>query len=155
MDNAITVKVKKISPTATMPTKGSEQAAGYDLYADLKGEKSIVIPADGTAFIGTGLTMAIPVGYWGGIYARSKISCKRAMRPANCVGVIDSDYRGEVIVCLRNDDSKTERTIQHGERIAQIIVDKLYKTEYEEIPEGEELPSTDRGEGGFGSTGRF
>ncbi len=142
------VKIKKLSESATMPTRGSLAAAGYDLYANV--ESDTVIAPHTTAKIGTGLSMEIPDGYFGGIYARSGIATKEGLRPANCVGVVDSDYRGEIIVAVHN-DSDVERTITPAERIAQIIIQPYLSVTFEEA---DELAESERGAGGFGSTGK-
>ncbi len=138
---------KKLSGTAKMPTRGSDGAAGYDLYADLEAPKTIM-PGE-TVKINTNIAVAIPAGYFGGVYARSGLSIKRGLRPGNCTGVIDEDYRGNVIVALHNDNIDPQ-DVQPGERIAQLIIQK-----YEEVEfiEAEELEDTTRGAGGFGSTG--
>ncbi|MDD6305529.1 MAG: dUTP diphosphatase [Clostridiales bacterium] len=141
------VEVKKLSETAVLPVRGSEQAAGYDLCADI--ESTVTIWPGETAKIGTGLAFAIPQGYFGGIFARSGLSTKKGLRPANCTGVVDSDYRGPVIVALHNDSTK-EQTIEPGERIAQMILIPYLSAEFEPVAE---LDETARGEGGFGSTG--
>lgn len=141
------VEVKKLSETAVLPVRGSEQAAGYDLCADI--ESTVTIRPGETAKIGTGLAFAIPQGYFGGIFARSGLSTKKGLRPANCTGVVDSDYRGSVIVALHN-DSTEEQTIEPGERIAQMILIPYLAAEFEPVAE---LDETARGEGGFGSTG--
>lgn len=141
------VKVKKLSENAKLPTYGSEFSAGADLYAAT--DDSIVIPSGETAFIGTGIAVEIPSGYVGLVYARSGLACKKGLAPANKVGVIDSDYRGEIKVAIFN-HSKEDKTIEAGERVAQLIVAPFLKCEYEEA---DELSSTSRGDGGFGSTG--
>ncbi len=142
------VNVKKLSDSATMPTRGSLAAAGYDLYANVK--EDVKIAPHTTEKIGTGLAMEIPDGYYGGIYARSGIATKEGLRPANCVGVVDSDYRGEIIVALHN-DSELDRVITPDERIAQIIIQPYLSVEFEEA---DELTDSERGTGGFGSTGK-
>lgn len=141
------VEVKRLSDTAQLPVRGSEQAAGYDLCADIA-EKLEIAPGE-TAKVTTGLAFAIPEGYFGGIFARSGLSTKKGLRPANCTGVVDSDYRGPVIVALHNDSAET-RVIEPGERIAQLILLPYLAAEFDEV---EELDETDRGCGGFGSTG--
>lgn len=141
------VKVKRLSGTAVLPVRGSAQAAGYDLCADIA-EPLVIAPGE-TAKVATGLAFAIPDGYFGGIFARSGLSTKKGLRPANCTGVVDSDYRGPVIVALHNDSDKA-RTVEPGERIAQLILLPYLAAEFEET---EELDATERGEGGFGSTG--
>ena len=142
------IRVKKLRSEATIPTYGSAAAAGADLYACL--EKEVTIPAGKTVFIPTGLAMEIPSGCAGLIYARSGLACKRSLAPANKVGVIDSDYRGEFIVALHN-HGKIAQTIAHGERIAQLIITPVLTPSYAEV---EDLTNTDRGSGGFGSTGK-
>ncbi|WP_026494573.1 dUTP diphosphatase [Butyrivibrio sp. WCD3002] len=142
------VKIKKLDSEATLPGRGSLAAAGYDLYANVK-EDTKIAPHT-TAKIGTGLAMEIPDGYFGGIYARSGIATKEGLRPANCVGVVDSDYRGEIIVAVHN-DSDVERTITPNERVAQIIIQPYLEVEFEVV---DELRESERGAGGFGSTGK-
>lgn len=145
------IRVKKIRDNAILPTRGSAAAAGYDLYA----AEGAFIPAGKTIMIGTGLAMEIPKAFWGGIYARSGLATKQGLRPANCVGVIDADYRGEIMVALHN-DSDSERIVQAGDRIAQLVFHPLLEIVLED---GEawkvvdNLDDTDRGDGGFGSTG--
>ena len=143
------IKIKKLHKEAKIPTSGSAYAAGYDLYACLS-EGDIEIAPHATAKVGTGLSMAVPEGYFGAIFARSGLAAKEGLRPANCVGVCDSDYRGEYIIALHN-DSDTPRTVSHGERIAQLVVMPYLPIEFEEC---ETLPETERGAGGFGSTGK-
>lgn len=143
------IQIKKLDPRAVIPSSGSKYAAGYDLYACLPGG-SVDIPPHTTEKIGTGLSMAIPEGYFGAVFARSGLASKQGLRPANCVGVCDSDYRGEYIVAIHNDSQSTQ-TIKHGDRIAQLVVLPYMSLEFEE---SESLPETDRGSGGFGSTGR-
>ena len=143
------IQVKKLRPCAKLPTRGSEKAAGYDLYACLDGETADILP-HGTFRVGTGLSIAIPDGYFGAIFARSGLASKQGLRPANCVGVADADYRGEYLVVLRN-DSDAVRTIRDGDRIAQLVVLPFLPAEFEET---ETLETTSRGGGGFGSTGR-
>lgn len=138
---------KKLNENATTPTRGSEEAAGWDLYACI--DKEIWIQPHETVKIGTGLAVAIPTGYYGAIYARSGIATKKGLRPANAVGVIDSDYRGELIVALHN-DSEHPQSVVPAERIAQIIVCPYMNVKWNEV---KELDITERGEGGFGSTG--
>ncbi len=142
------IPVKKLCPDAQLPTRGSAQAAGYDLYACLP-EGVVTIAPHTTARIGTGLAIAVPEGYFGAIFARSGLAAKQGLRPANCVGVADSDYRGEYIVALHNDTDEA-RTIAHGERIAQLVVMPYLGVTFDEV---EQLDATERGEGGFGSTG--
>ena len=142
------VKIKMLSNDAKMPTYGSEYSAGADLYAVL--DKTIEIAPGETAFIGTGLSMEIPVGYVGLIYARSGLACKKGLAPANKVGVIDSDYRGEIKIALHN-HSGIVQTVESGERVAQIVIAPFLKCEFDST---DELSDTARGEGGFGSTGK-
>ena len=142
------VAVKKLREGAVLPTFGSNEAAGADLYACL--EQDVTIAPGETVFVPTGLAMELPRGYAGLIYARSGLACKRGLAPANKVGVVDSDYRGEFIVALHNHGSQP-RTISHGERIAQLVVTPVLIPEYIEV---ETLSDTQRGTGGFGSTGR-
>ena len=142
------IKIKKLTDTAKTPTRGSEYAAGYDLYADVK--ENVQIKPHETVKIGTGLAMEIPDGYFGAIFARSGLATKEGLRPANCVGVCDSDYRGEYIVAIHNDSEKT-RTITAGERIAQLVVMPYLPVTFDEVSE---LTDTNRGEGGFGSPGK-
>jgi dUTP pyrophosphatase len=141
------VKVKKLDERAIIPTYGTEFSAGADLYA-LPGE-AITIPAHTTVLIHTGLSMEIPEGYAGLIFARSGMATKRGLAPANKVGVIDSDYRGEFMVALHN-HTDSEAVVEGGERVAQLSVVPFLKAEFEL---SDELSSTDRGAGGFGSTG--
>lgn len=142
------INIKKLTDTAKTPTRGSEHAAGYDLYADVKNQ--VMISPHETAKIGTGLAIEIPDGYFGAIFARSGLAAKEGLRPANCVGVCDSDYRGEYIVAVHN-DSDQPRVIDPGERIAQLVVMPYLAVTFEEVTE---LTDTNRGEGGFGSTGK-
>ena len=165
------VKVKKLDERAILPTRGSSSAAGWDLYA-LSTEEPTVIQGSKTELIHTGIAMEIPEGYFGAIYARSGLATKQGIRPANCVGIIDSDYRGEIMIAAHSDccpvmsyfkelgngmgpwevskDPNSTRIINGGERIAQLIIQKYDPVEFEEV---EELDQTERGEGGFGSTG--
>lgn len=142
------VFVKRLNNKAIIPTKGSKQAAGYDLYACLEEDEITILPHT-TAMIGTGLAFSIPYGFFGGIYARSGLASKQNLRPANCVGVVDSDFRGEVKVALHNDGNEP-RTIHNGDRIAQLIIQPYPDTYLIELSD---LDTTERGEGGFGSTG--
>lgn len=142
------VAVKKLREGAILPTFSSEGAAGADLYACL--EHDVTIAPGETAFVPTGLAMELPRGYAGLIYARSGLACKRGLAPANKVGVVDSDYRGEFIVALHNHGTQPQ-TISTGERIAQLVVTPVLIPEYVEV---EALSDTQRGTGGFGSTGR-
>lgn len=141
------VEIKKLSETAVLPSRGSSQAAGYDLCADIK--EPLVIQPKETVKVDTGLAIAVPEGYFGGVFARSGLSTKKGLRPANCVGVIDSDYRGPVMVPIHN-DAEVARVIESGERIAQLILIPYLTAEFCEVAE---LDTTERGENGFGSTG--
>lgn len=142
------INVKRLTETAKLPTRGSAYAAGYDLYADLT-EKVLIRPQE-TKMIHTGLSMEIPEGYFGAIFARSGLAAKEGLRPANCVGVVDADYRGEFMVALHN-DSEAERTVEPGERIAQLAVIPFLAVEFNDV---QEISDTVRGAGGFGSTGK-
>lgn len=143
----IKVDIKKLNNRALLPTRGSEQAAGWDLYSN--NEEAVTVNAHATIMIGTGLSMAIPNGYFGAVYARSGLATKQGLRPANCVGVIDSDYRGELIVSLHNDTNEI-KTINPNERIAQLVVMPYLAVEFDEK---DILDETSRGNNGFGSTG--
>lgn len=141
------VKFKKVNKLAKMPTRGSEHSAGYDLYACT--DKDIIIMPHETVKIDTGIAIELPNGTFGAIYARSGLATKRGLRPSNCVGICDSDYRGNYIVALHN-DLDTAQCIQAGERIAQLIIQRFEEVNFVEV---DELSDTERGEGGFGSTG--
>lgn len=141
------VRIKKLRENAVVPTYGSEFAAGADLYAAV--EESVTIAPSETKLIPTGIAMEIPVGYAGFIYARSGLASKKGLAPANKVGVVDADYRGEVMVALHN-HGKTEQTIEAGERIAQMVIAPFITANF---IESETLEDTVRGAGGFGSTG--
>lgn len=140
------IQIKKLRDTAVIPTRGSEKAAGYDLYATANYE----IAPHSTIKVGTGISIALPDNSFGAIFARSGLATKKGLRPANCVGVCDSDYRGEYIVPLHNDTDEM-MSIEAGERIAQLIVMPFIPVEFEEV---DELDETERGAGGFGSTGK-
>ena len=142
------ISVKKLRPDAVLPTAGSQYAAGYDLYACM--DVPITVAPHTTEKIGTGLSVAVPEGWFGAVFARSGLAAKQGLRPANCVGVCDSDYRGEYIVAIHN-DSDTPQTVSPGDRIAQLVILPYMTAEFEEA---EELPATARGAGGFGSTGK-
>lgn len=142
------IAVKKLDERAVLPTYGSEFAAGADLYAVLD-EDLTILPGE-TKLVKTGLAMEIPEGYAGLIYARSGLASKRGLAPANKVGVVDADYRGEVMVALHNHSLITQ-SVAPGERIAQLVVAPFLKAEF---IQADELAATVRGEGGFGSTGR-
>ena len=141
------ILVKKLRPDAVLPTAGSRYAAGYDLRACM--DAPVDIPPHATAKIGTGLSIAVPEGYFGAIFARSGLATKQGLRPANCVGVCDSDYRGEYIIALHNDCDDV-RTVSPGDRIAQLVLLPCLSAEF---AESDDLPDTERGAGGFGSTG--
>lgn len=140
------IQIKRLRDTAVIPTRGSEKAAGYDLYATANYE----IAPHSTIKVGTGISIALPDNSFGAIFARSGLATKKGLRPANCVGVCDSDYRGEYIVPLHNDTDEM-MSIEAGERIAQLIVMPFIPVEFEEV---DELDETARGAGGFGSTGK-
>ena len=142
------VRVKKLRDGAMLPTYGTAGAAGADLYACLN--EPIVIQPGASAFVPTGLAMEIPYGYAGLIYARSGLACKRGLAPANKVGVVDSDYRGEFMVVLYNHGCEAQ-TVEHGERIAQLVIAPVFTPGFQEV---EGLSDTVRSAGGFGSTGK-
>ena len=142
------IAVKKLKEDAILPTYGSEFAAGADLYA-LPSEGDITFAPFETKFVHTGLAMEIPEGYAGLVYARSGLAAKRSLAPANKVGVVDADYRGEIMVALHN-HSNAVQTIAAGERVAQLVVAPFLKAEFTQT---DELSETVRGVGGFGSTG--
>ena len=142
------VKIKKLNEKAIIPTYGTEYSAGADLYALL--DSSVEIAPHETTFIHTGISVEIPEGYCGLIFARSSMGAKRGLAPANKVGVIDADYRGEIMVALHNHSENTA-TVDPGERIAQLAIVPFLKAEFEE---SDELSDTTRGAGGFGSTGK-
>lgn len=141
------VNIKKLKPNAIIPTYGTEYAAGADLYACL--DEAVTINPGETEFIKTGLAIEIPVGYAGLVYARSGLSCRQGLAPANKVGVIDADYRGEIMVALHN-HSKELRTVNSGDRIAQLVITPFLTANFIET---NELNATVRGARGFGSTG--
>lgn len=142
------IRVKKLRENAILPTYGSAEAAGADLYACI--EAPVTVQPGETVWIPTGLAMEVPVGCAGLVYARSGMACKRGLAPANKVGVIDSDYRGEITVVLHNHGSEAQ-TISCGERIAQLIITPVITPGF---MEADELSDTSRGVGGFGSTGK-
>ena len=142
------IRVKKLRPGATLPAYGSTGAAGADLTACL--EESVAIEPGQTAFIPTGIALEVPANCAGLVYARSGMACKQDLAPANKVGVIDSDYRGEFLIALHNHGGET-RTVHHGDRVAQLVVTPILRPCY---VEGESLDETLRGAGGFGSTGK-
>jgi dUTP pyrophosphatase len=139
------IKIKKLYEDSVIPTRGSEYAAGYDLYAH---EGATIKPHE-TAKIGTGVAIQPPKDTFGAVFARSGLAAKQGLRPANCVGVCDYDYTGEYIVALHN-DSNEERVIEKGERIGQVVFIPYVNVTFKEV---EELDATERGAGGFGSTG--
>ena len=141
------VKIKKLNEKAIIPTYGSPYAAGADLYSAMD---EITIQPGETVLVKTGLALELPLGYAGLIYARSGLASKRGLAPANKVGVVDCDYRGEVMVALHN-HSNIPQTVAAGERIAQLVIAPYIIADFEEA---DELSDTVRGEGGFGSTGR-
>lgn len=142
------INIKKLTDTAVVPSRGSAFAAGYDLYADV--EQNVLVAPHETVKISTGIAIEIPKGYFGGVFARSGLSTKEGLRPANCCGVVDADYRGVVTVALHN-DSDVVRTVVPGEKIAQLVVIPFLELEFQET---DTLSDTVRGEGGFGSTGQ-
>lgn len=149
----MTIKIKKIDSTAIIPAKGSRYSAGYDLCANIvhpfQDDCVITIKPGETEMVKTGIALEIPDGYFGAVFARSGLAAKQGLRPANCVGVIDSDYRGEILVAIHN-DSNTERVIHNNDRIAQIVILPYLDTEFTEVTV---LSDTERGKGGYGSTG--
>ena len=142
------IRVKRMKDNAIMPTYGSAEAAGADLYACLT--EPVTIQPGQSVFIPTGLAMELPRGYAGLIYARSGLACKRGLAPANKVGVVDSDYRGEFMIVLHNHGSAAQ-TIEHGERIAQLVITPVFTPGFTEV---DDLSATERSGGGFGSTGK-
>jgi len=147
MIHSETIQVKKLNNYAKIPAAGSDFAAGYDVYAAI--DKPVTIRAFETIKIGTGIAVAIPENYWLALFARSGLATKRGLRPANCVGVIDPDYRGEIIMPVYNDSGRAQ-TIDPGERIGQLILMPRYGMHFKKV---DELDSTERNAGGFGSTG--
>lgn len=146
--NMLKLRVKLLSQDAKMPTRGTSESAGYDLYAT----EDVVIENQKSVLVHLGVAVEIPKGYVGLLFARSGLANKKHLRPSNCVGVIDSDYRGEVMISLYNDNYHTihnEQVIQKGDRIAQLVILPYIAPE---LVLSEELSDTDRGEGGFGST---
>ncbi len=141
------IKIKKMSATAKTPTRGSQQAAGYDMYADIA--QRIAIEPHKTEMISTGIAAQIPEGYFGALCARSGLAAKQGIRPANAVGIIDSDYTGIIKLAAHNDSDET-RYINPGDRICQLVIVPYLSVDFEET---DSLDETQRGEGGFGSTG--
>ena len=150
------INIKKLRETAKIPTRGSDSAAGYDLYADIVDENvpykimTATIHSHETLKVGTGIALEIPEGYFGAIFARSGLATRQGLRLANCLGVLDSDFRGEVIVALHN-DSSTPQAFSNHDRIAQLVILPYLPIEFNEV---DELNQTGRGEGGFGHTGK-
>lgn len=142
------VNIKRLTDTAKISTRQYMGDAGYDLYADV--QEPVIIEPHTTEFIHTGIAIEVPDGYFGAVFARSGLASKQGLRPANCVGVCDSRYRGEYMVALHNDSIDT-KIVNPGDRIAQLVVMPYLKVEFNEV---EKLSGTERGEGGFGSTGR-
>lgn len=158
-----TIKIVRIAPNVVIPTKAHDTDAGFDLYAYCPDAtfyswesgcqtrvKGVKVRPNETYKFHTGIKLAIPDGYWGGIYARSGLATKCGLRPANCVGVIDSSYRGEIIVAIHNDSNETQ-LVHNGDRIAQLVIQKVEPTVFEEVSE---LDETSRGESGFGGSGK-
>ena len=141
------VNIKKLTPEAILPTYGTEYSAGADLY---NSGEAVVVPPHTTVIIHTGIAMEIPVGYCGLVFARSGLATKRGLAPANKVGVIDADYRGEIMVALHN-HSDIEVSVEHGERVVQLAIVPFLKADFEIC---DDLSDTMRGTGGFGSTGK-
>ena len=144
----VEVEIKKLSNSAKIPVHGSKEAAGYDLYADIT-EDFVEIAPHSTVKIPTGVAMAIPDGYFGGIFARSGLCSREGLRPCQGVAVIDQDYRGEIIVPIHN-DTDTVRFINKHDRIAQLVIIPYLTVHFKEV---DKLNTTSRGTGGFGSTG--
>ena len=124
------VQIKRLNDRAILPAHGSPDAAGYDLYACL--DADVTVPPHATVKIGTGLSLALPEGTFGAVFARSGLAAKEGLRPANCVGVCDSDYRGEYIIALHN-DSDSPRVVRHGDRIAQLVLLPYLPMDFEEV----------------------
>ena len=143
------IDIKKLNPNAVIPKQAHAYDAGVDLHACI--DTPLTIMPHHTAKVGTGLAMAIPTGFAGLIYARSGLATKMGLRPANCVGVVDAGYRGEFIVALHN-DTDSPQTIAPSERIAQLVISPVMGAWFNEV---DELEETERGEGGFGSSGRL
>ncbi|MBR1496243.1 MAG: dUTP diphosphatase [Oscillospiraceae bacterium] len=143
----MTLRFQRLSPNASVPTAATPFAAGYDLRACL--DAPVDIAPGQTVMVGTGLAIALPEGWFGAVFARSGLAARQGLRPANCVGVCDCDYRGEYLIPLHNDSDET-RTVSHGDRIAQLVLLPCPRIEFEEA---ESLPASGRGVSGFGSTG--
>lgn len=158
------IKIKRLTPTAQIPKKNFTSDAAFDLYLDapdaiyhewnggveVKAARGIKIRPNETAMLHTGIAMETPIGYYSAIYARSGLACKQGLRPANCVGIIDAAYRGELIVALHNDSNDT-RIVCHGDRIAQMAILPVLDVK---LVEADNLSETERGSGGFGSSGK-
>ena len=144
------IKIQKLYEDAEVPTYGSALSAGMDLYAHLGEHEMLLIKPHETIKVGTGIAVEPPAGYFGAVFARSGLATKQGLRPANCVGVCDWDYRGEYIVALHN-DSEEEREVRNGDRIAQLVFLPYITGEIKVV---DELSDTERGDGGFGSTGK-
>ena len=158
------IKIKRLTPTAQIPKKNFTSDAAFDLYLDapdaiyhewnggveVKAARGIKIRPNETAMLHTGIAMETPIGYYSAIYARSGLACKQGLRPANCVGIIDAAYRGELIVALHNDSNDT-RIVCHGDRIAQMAILPVLDVK---LVESDNLSETERGSGGFGSSGK-
>lgn len=144
------IKIQKLYEDAEIPTYGSALSAGMDLYAHLGKHETLLIKPHETIKVGTGIAVEPPVGYFGAVFARSGLATKQGLRPANCVGICDWDYRGEYIVALHN-DSDEEKEIRNGDRIAQLVFLPYITGEIKVV---DELSNTERGDGGFGSTGK-
>lgn len=142
------IQLKKLREGAVMPKRGSEYSAGYDLFACI--DAPVTLAPHETVKIGTGISASVPEGYFGAVFARSGLAAKQGLRPANCVGVCDSDYRGEYIVALHN-DTEFPQTVSNGDRIAQLVILPFMEADFEFV---DELDDTGRGAGGFGSTGK-
>ena len=142
------INIKKLYEDTIIPTRGTDEAAGYDLYAHLDVDSIELAPGE-TKMIGTGIALEIPSGYFAAIFARSGIASKRNLRPANCVGVIDSDYRGEIKVPIYN-DSNVNQGLENKERVAQMVIMPYLSVTFNEV---EELTESNRDKDGFGSTG--
>ena len=142
------INIKKLHDDAIIPTKGTIKSAGYDLYAYFEEDKKEINPGE-TYMVSTGISLEVPDGYFAGIFARSGIASKRNLRPANCTGVIDSDYRGEIKVPIFNDSDKVQ-VIENNERVAQMIIMPYLDVTFNEV---DSLDETDRDNEGFGSTG--
>lgn len=145
----VRVDFKKLNNLAKTPTRGSEWAAGYDLYAAI--DQAVDIAPHSTVKVGTGLSFALPHGTFAALVARSGIATKRGLRPANCVGICDSDYRGEYMVAVHNDSDEMQ-SVEPGERIAQMVVLPSFQIDFIEV---KDLSDTERGAGGFGDSGKF